>query len=105
MEKTSALLATTMVLLAAVVISCRQKMSQEVTLTEAISIATERIPGEVIRTERERRFYENKIPIADGLRKIPGEAIKTKGDRRFYEIKIPIAGGLRKEVYINSKTS
>ena len=95
MKKTIALLATTMVMFASVVISCRQEKSQGVTLTEGISIATERIPGEVIRTERERRFYEIKIPISDGLRKISGETIKTERESRFYEIKIPIADGLR----------
>ncbi|MBE9504647.1 MAG: PepSY domain-containing protein [Proteobacteria bacterium] len=133
MKKTIVLLTTTMVLLASVVLSHSQERPQGITLTEAIAIATEKIPGEVIRTERERGLYEIKIRTADGriekvyldaltgdlagkeaitldeataiaTEAVPGDVIKVEFERGNYEVKIRTTNGLRKEVYIDGRS-
>lgn len=133
MKKTIALLTTTMVIFVSVVISHGQERIQGITLTEAISIATEKIPGEVIRTERGRGLYEIKIRTADGrtekvyldaitgelagkeaitldeatviaTKAVPGEVIKVEFERGNYEVKVRTADGLRKEVYIDGRS-
>jgi len=66
MKKTILLLTTTMIMLTFVAMSHGAEKGQGITLTEAIAIAKEKVPGEVLKTERERGVYEIKIRTADG---------------------------------------
>ena len=133
MKKTIALLTTTIIILATVVMSYGEDKTKGITLNEAISIAKEKIPGEVIKTERERGLYEIKIRTAEGriekvyldattgelagkesisldkataiaTNAVPGEVVKVKFERGNYEVKIRTAEGLRKEVYVDGRS-
>lgn len=132
MKKTILLLTATMIVLGSVILSHAGEKGSGITLTEAIAIAKERAPGEVIKTELERGVYEIKIRTADGraekiyvdagtgepagkeaitldeataiaTKAVPGEVVKIEFERGRYEVKIRTAEGVRKEVYIDAR--
>jgi uncharacterized membrane protein YkoI len=121
-----------MIIFVSVVISHGQERPQGITLSDAISIATKMIPGEVIRTERERGLYEIKIRTAVGRiekvycdemtgklavkdnisldeatviasRAVPGAVIKVEFKKGNFEVKIRTANGLRQEVSVDGR--
>jgi len=133
MKKTVFLLTASMVILASVIASHALEKAEGITLTEAISIAKEKVPGEVVKAERERGLYEIKIRRADGRTEkiyldaltgkpvkngaitideaiaiatgeVPGEVIKVDFEKGRYEVKIRTADGLRKEVYVDARS-
>ena len=133
MKKTILLLTTSMIILLSVIVSHGKEKVKEITLAEAISIAAETIPGEVVRAERERGLYEVKIRTGDGktekvyldaftgkavnkkilsvddattvaTRGFPGEIIKVEFEKGRYEIRIRTADGIGKEVYVDGET-
>ena len=133
MKKTIAILTSTMISLSLVVLSHAEEISKELTLTEAITIATEKVPGEAIKAELEDGLYEIKIKTVSGktekiyldaatgkpvekatlslnkataiaTKEVPGEVIKVEFERSKYEIKIRSTDGILKEVYIDARS-
>ncbi len=133
MKKIILLLTTSVVVLASVMVSIGEEKINGITLTEAISLATENISGEVVKVERERDFYEVKIRTSDGriekiyldpltgkpvkkgtitideataiaTEEVSGEAIKVEFEKGRYEVKIRTADGIRKEVYVDARS-
>ena len=133
MKKTIAILISTMISLSLVVLSHAGELPKGVTLTEAISIATEKAPGEAIKAELEDGIYEIKIKTVSGRtekiyldaatgkpvekatvslseataiakKEVHGEVLKVKFKRSKYEIKIRSTDGILKEVYVDARS-
>ncbi len=133
MKKIIAILTSTMISLVFVVLLHAGELPKGITLTEAISIATEKAPGEAIKAELEDGIYEIKIKtVSGGIEKIyldaatgkpvekatvslseataiakkevPGEVLKVKFKRSKYEIKIRSTDGVLKEVYVDARS-
>lgn len=133
MKKTIAFLTTTMVLMLFTIASNGGEKTKGITLTEAISIAKEKVPGDVIKAEYEGGHYEIKIRTASGrvekvyldaaagkpvekvtvtldeamaiaTNEVPGEVVKVEFERGKYEVKIRTAEGILKEVYVDARS-
>lgn len=133
MKKIILLLTTFVVVLVSVMVSIGEEKLNGITLTEAISLATENISGEVVKAEREKGLYEVKIRTADGriekiyldaftgkpikkgvitideataiaIREVPGEVIEVEFEKGRFEIKISSDDKKLKEVYVDAKT-
>ena len=130
MKRTITILTTTMLSLLFVVLSQAGELPRGITLKEAIAIAAEKAPGEVIKAELEDGIYEikikgaggetekvhldaatgkevKKVPVSLGeataiaLKEVAGEVVKVEFERGRYEIKIRGTDGALKEVYVN----
>ncbi|MCK5236422.1 MAG: PepSY domain-containing protein [Deltaproteobacteria bacterium] len=104
-----------------------------VTLGEATEIATEKVPGEVLKVERERGLFEVKIRTKDGsvkkvyvdakdgsivksksitlteatdiaTKEVPGEVLKVEYEKGHFEVKIRTTEGEVKEVYVDARS-
>ena len=133
MKKTIAILTSTMISLIFVVLTHAGELPGRLTLSEAISIAIQKAPGEVIKAEFEDDIYEIKIrgekgriekiyldaatgkPIekatvpldeatALAVKEVPGKVLKVEFERGRYEIKIRTAGGAIKKVYVDGRS-
>lgn len=133
MKKTIAILTSTMISLIFTVLSHAGELPGRLTLAEAISIATKKAPGEIIKAELEDGIYELKIKRESGavekiyldaatgkllekatvsldeatslaIKEVPGEIVKVEFERGRYEIKIRTAGGAIKKVYVDGRS-
>ena len=133
MKKAIAILTSTMIALIFVVLSHADELPKGITLADAISIATEKAPGEVIKAELEDGLYELKIKTKVGriekiyldaatgkpvkkmaislseataiaTKEVPGEVLKVEFERSKYEIKVRSSNGAIKEVYVDARS-
>ncbi len=107
-------------------------IGQGIGIKKAIEIATEKVPGDVIKVELERGIYEVKIRTKEGrvekvyvdardgriverknisiddavniaTKKVPGEVVKVEFERGIYEVKIRTPDGSVAEVYVDGR--
>lgn len=133
MKKIIAILTSTMVSLLFVVLSHAGELPKGITLNKAISIATEKVPGEAIKAELEDGIYEIKIKTVSGRtekiyldaatgkpvekatvslseataiakKEVHGEVLKVKFKQSKYEIMIRSTSGIIKEVYVDARS-
>lgn len=131
MIKTITILTSTMISLIFVVLSHGGELPGKLTLADAISIATKKAPGEVIKGELEDGIYEVKIKRKSGRieniyldaatgklvekatisldeataiakKEVPGEVLKVEFERGKYEIRIKDTRGAIKKVYVDA---
>ena len=101
-------------------------------IKRAVDIATERVPGEVLKVELERGIYEVKIKTREGrvvevyvdardgsilerknisiddavniaTKEVPGAVVKVEFERGIYEVKIRTPDGSVAEVYVDGR--
>lgn len=133
MKRTITILTSTMVSLLFVVLSQAGELPKGITLNKAISIATEKVPGEAIKAELEDGIYEIKIKTVSGRtekvyldtatgkpvekatvslseataiakKEVHGEVLKVKFKQSKYEIMIRSTSGIIKEVYVDARS-
>lgn len=133
MKKIIPILISTMISLIVVVLSHAGELPNKLTLADAISIAIQKVPGEVIKAELENGLYELKVKRESGriekiyldaatgkpvkkvaislseatsiaTKEVPGEVLKVEFERSKYEIKVRSSNGAIKEVYIDARS-
>jgi len=116
--------------LCSVIMAQSSDFATKVSISDAISIAKEQIPGRVVRAEWRRGFYEVRIKTDGGdnktlfiddenggiverdiisvddavsiaTREVPGKAIKVEFEKEIYEVKIRSKDGDKVEVKVD----
>ena len=67
MKKTLTLLTALIILAAFSQITYGEEKRKSITMAEANAIATKAIPGDIVKTEREKGYYEIKIRTSEGI--------------------------------------